>query len=345
MMENFVVDSKWVKENYHKEEHLVIPEGATKIEGYVFSYCSSLRSVSIPDSVTSIGDHAFSGCPLKSIEIPGSVKKIGNWAFDNCKDLESVCIEEGVTSIGEYAFSTIEHLYIHIPNSVTYMGKNAITCGSVREWTAIICEPGSYAERYARANSIPCYPEGEFIDNVWIRRNYDEQTKTVIIPETAKVIGRYAFSGIGNSKIYIPESVESIDEYARKNGFHTIVCSPNSVAERFGLQNGFKVEYAEEVERTEETNEIPTTEESAVSLRASMDKLLATVQSQQEMIASLQEQLAKVTEQMRQPSQEEKEEKPQKENAPAKTSSKDAQKGAWGDWRKRYEVKHDKTDR
>ena len=59
----------------------------------------------IPNSVTSIGSYAFSGCSgLTSIDIPSSVTSIGNSVFSRCTGLTSVTIPNSVTSIGQYAF-------------------------------------------------------------------------------------------------------------------------------------------------------------------------------------------------------------------------------------------------
>ena len=77
----------------------------TSISNWTFANCSSLRSVTIPDSVTSIGDLAFSACySLTSITIPDSVTSIGYQAFSDCSLLRSVVIPNSVTSIGEGAF-------------------------------------------------------------------------------------------------------------------------------------------------------------------------------------------------------------------------------------------------
>ena len=71
-----------------------------------FSHCTSLTSVTIPDSVTSIGEYAFSSCTsLTSVTIPDSVTSIGNNAFYNCTSLTSVTIGNSVTSIGHGAFT------------------------------------------------------------------------------------------------------------------------------------------------------------------------------------------------------------------------------------------------
>lgn len=65
----------------------------------------SITSVTIPASVTSIGDYAFFDCnALTSPTIPDSVKSIGDWAFGNCNALTSLTIPDSVTSIGDCAF-------------------------------------------------------------------------------------------------------------------------------------------------------------------------------------------------------------------------------------------------
>ena len=83
-----------------------IPNSVTSIGDCAFSWCSGLTSVSIPNSVTSIGDYAFFDCSgLTSVTIPNSVTSIGEQAFYNCSGLTSVSIPNSVTSIGDYAFS------------------------------------------------------------------------------------------------------------------------------------------------------------------------------------------------------------------------------------------------
>ena len=103
-----------------------IPNGIESIAGYAFYGCTGLTSVTIPNSVTSIGDDAFSGTGLTSVTIPNSVTSIGNWAFSGCSGLTSVTIGNSVTSIGDWAFSYCFGLTsVTIPNSVTSIGDRA----------------------------------------------------------------------------------------------------------------------------------------------------------------------------------------------------------------------------
>ena len=106
----------------------IIPDGVTRID-YAFGSCKNLTSVTIPDSVTSIGDHAFNGCTsLTNITIPNSVTSIGNYSFSGCTNLINITIPDSVTSIGDNAFYKCESLTdIIIPNSVISIGYSAFS--------------------------------------------------------------------------------------------------------------------------------------------------------------------------------------------------------------------------
>ena len=90
---------------------VTIPNSVTSIGDWAFSHCSSLTSITIPDSVTSIGGGVFHNCSsLTSITIPDSVTSIGDVAFKDCSSLTSVTLPGGVTSVGDESFEECEQL-------------------------------------------------------------------------------------------------------------------------------------------------------------------------------------------------------------------------------------------
>lgn len=85
---------------------ITIPDSVKSIGSCAFYNCTGLTSVTIGNGVTSIGNYAFQGCSgLTSIKIPDSVTSIGSRTFYNCFYLTNIVIGNGVTSIGSYAFS------------------------------------------------------------------------------------------------------------------------------------------------------------------------------------------------------------------------------------------------
>ena len=95
-----------------------------ELPSFVFSGCSGLTSITIPNSVTSIGDLAFCDCSsLTSITIPNSVTIIGGSAFYGCSGLTSINIPNSVTYIGGEAFAGCGNL------STIYFGDNTISIG------------------------------------------------------------------------------------------------------------------------------------------------------------------------------------------------------------------------
>ncbi|WP_337391758.1 leucine-rich repeat protein [Segatella sp.] len=200
-------------------QSVTIPNSVKSIGDYAFSSCKSLQSVTIPNSVKSIGDYAFSGCKsLQSVTIPNSVTSIGNWAFCWCVSLQSVTIPNSVKSIGDKAFSDCHSLQsVTIPNSVTSIGNEAFSrCKSLQYVTI--------------PNSVTSIGDGVFGECVSLQ--------SVTIPNSVTSIGNSAFfsceslqsvtipnsvTNIGNSAFYwcrslqsitIPSSVTKIGDYA-----------------------------------------------------------------------------------------------------------------------------------
>ena len=125
----------------------------TSIGSWAFWSNTALSSVIIPNSITTIASDAFRGCSnLKSVTIPDSVITIANDAFMDCDSLTSITIPDSVTTIPVYVFNNCASLKsIKIPSSVTTIGVNAFSgCDAL----TVICDQGSCAEEYCKANNI-----------------------------------------------------------------------------------------------------------------------------------------------------------------------------------------------
>lgn len=117
-----------------------VREGVTVIATEAFADCPNLKSVTLPYTLTDIGEMAFFNCEsLETITMYYSVKTIGDYAFSGCSHLKSIVIPRHVESIGKCAFMLCSSLKsVTIPSSVTYIGESAFDmCFALEEmhWT------------------------------------------------------------------------------------------------------------------------------------------------------------------------------------------------------------------
>ena len=182
-------------------ENITIPDSVTSICNHAFYECTSITSISIPHSVTSIDDYAFYGTSLINLSIPASVASIGEGAFNGCKSLANVTIgnndsaEKRSTEIGNSAFSECTSLSsVTIGNNVTSIGAAAFSdCSSLTSVTI--------------PNSVTSIEYGTF--------SYCENLTSVTIPNSVTSIGDEVFYRCSSLKnITIPDSVTSIGDHA-----------------------------------------------------------------------------------------------------------------------------------
>ena len=149
----------------------------TLLENYVFSGCSALTSVSLPESLVQIKSSAFSNCTaLESIQLPDGVTTMDGSVFPGCSKLTAVNYPA--------SFTTVQY-YSNTPNSPFY--------GS--EITAI--------EVPAGVTVLPAY----------VFRNMTK-LRTVTLPGSLRTVGREAFEGSGVTGLTLPEGVETIETSA-----------------------------------------------------------------------------------------------------------------------------------
>ena len=198
---------------YAKSGGFTIPDSVTSIGDEAFSNCSSLTSVTIPNSVTSIGSNAFSDCSsLPSVTIPNSLTSIGDGAFYHCIRFTSIAIPDSVTSIGSNAFGECWSLTnVTIGNSVTSIGYAVFeNCGLTS-----VTIPDSVTSIGSCAFA------------------YCNRLTSVTIPNSVTSIGSSAFKSCSRLiSVTIGNKVKSIGSYAfeRCTGLTSIVVdSSNAV--------------------------------------------------------------------------------------------------------------------
>jgi len=203
---------------------VTIPNSVTSIEQEAFSNCSSLTSVTIPNSVTNIGGGAFWGCTsLTSVTIPDNVTSIGEGAFSNCTGLTAINVDAGNTAY----ISDNGILYnINKTNLIQYPAGKAETTFSIpRSVTSI--------EMYAFRScpSLTGVTIGNGVTSIGRGAFYScKSLKNVTIPDSVTSIGDSAFYFCNRlTSVTIPNSVSSIGEYAFANSGLTSVIIPNGV--------------------------------------------------------------------------------------------------------------------
>ena len=183
--------------------YIQIPNTVTEIKGNTANFlskpnsafykCTSLRNVTLPDTITSIGKQAFSGCAsLVSINIPNSVTKIGASILSGCTSLIEVTLPDSLTSINSSTFYNCSSLgSINIPDGVTSIGFDAFYgCSSLRNVTL--------------PDTITSIGEGSFGECASL--------VSINIPNSVTSIGVYAFGNTALTSITIPNSVTSFGE-------------------------------------------------------------------------------------------------------------------------------------
>ncbi|MBR0280076.1 MAG: leucine-rich repeat domain-containing protein, partial [Oscillibacter sp.] len=201
---------------------VTIPNSIVSIGASAFSDCVGLTNVTIPDSVTSIGDSAFIFCDnLKSVIIPYGVTSIGNGLFGYCSGLTSVTIPNSVTSIEEGAFLECSGLTnVTIPNSVTSIGGYAFyNCSDLTSVTIpnSVTSIGGYAFYNCSKLTNATVPNG-VTKIVYHTFERCVSLSSVTIGNSVASIGQNAFSGCTSlTSIIMADSIVEIQLWAFSN--------------------------------------------------------------------------------------------------------------------------------
>ena len=193
---------------------LTIPNSITSIGEDAFVYCSAMTSISIPISVTSIGDGAFAASGLETITIPDGVTSLEENVFYYCEGLKSATIGNGLTTIPNSTFwgcSALET--VTIGKNVKTFGQNVFKeCSNLKSivWNA------KNGESYAFGSQVESFTFGEEVETIPYKCCYEMSgLKSVTIPNSVTTIEGSAFHFcFGLKEVNIGKNVKNIGTYA-----------------------------------------------------------------------------------------------------------------------------------
>ena len=193
---------------------VTLPNSITTIGEAAFSNCTSLVKINIPANVTCINTNVFANCSsLASIDIPNSVTSIGYSAFGSCSSLTNINIPDSVTSIDTEAFSGCSSLTsIVLPDSVTTVGEDVF-----RACTNL--------ESMVLSKNIEVLPYGFACDCISLNN--------VVLPEHLKKIEDKAFGYTALQTVDMPDEIESLSVFEDSYDFGT----PNTNASFYGSES------------------------------------------------------------------------------------------------------------
>lgn len=222
--DSFSIDDLYspLYEIHHTKIHSVtIPQSVTSIGDSAFAGCHNLVSLTINDAATSIGRRAFAECPLTTtLELGENITTIGNSAFYDCRGLKNVTIPQSVTSIGDSAFgecSSLETLSFgeNIKTNIETIGDDAFYyCIELESVTIPQSVTSIGNDAFGQCHDLQSLTIKDAATSIGHRAFLGcTSLETISLGENIKTIGYHAFNSctsINLTNVTIPENVTTI---------------------------------------------------------------------------------------------------------------------------------------
>jgi hypothetical protein len=201
-----------VKPNAFKDatnmKAVTLPSTLTEIGEDAFWRCTGLTEIIFPDGLTTIGNYAFYGCTgLTEIIFPDGAVTIGNYAFQNCTGLTEITLPDGAVTIGNYAFQNCTGLEdINLPAGVT-LGTNSFNGCTVKTLTINGNMPAVTASPFANINSADGF-------DLYLGSGVTEISNNLFTATNVKrvlFVGANNLTAIGERAFYNCQKLESFD--------------------------------------------------------------------------------------------------------------------------------------
>ena len=199
-----------------------VPDSVAIIGNYVFAKCSKLSTVALPDALEKIDEALFSESGLTSINLPKSLKIIGEIAFSECKNLVSVTVPDSVIRIGDSAFELCTSLTsVILPKSLQSLGCDVFEDDENLKYNCfdnafyLGCEGNPYFALIGASKEAVTCDIHEACELIADSAFYGSaELEKVVIPNSVRIIGMFAFSGTAIETLTVPDSVTMIDDDA-----------------------------------------------------------------------------------------------------------------------------------